>query len=157
MMSIQSGARLREVPARDRGMGVVPLAACELMASARRSLTEATLAGTPHERYASAHLSALRAAAAVLAARSCPQGKRRARVRSVWAVLPETAAEFSEWAAFFAAGARKRASAEAGIPCVTHREADDLVRDADAFIARVSAFLGLPHQSMLIAGLRHTG
>lgn len=156
-MSVQTSARLRELPVRDRGPHAVPAAASELMASARRSLTEATLAATPHERYAAAHLSALRAAAAVLAARACPQGKRRSRVRSVWVVLPETAAEFAEWAAFFAAGARKRASADAGIPCVTHREADDLVRDVDAFIARVSAFLGLPHQSMLISGLRHTG
>jgi hypothetical protein len=139
------------------GTGAIPVAAGELIISARRSLTEATLASTPHERYAAAHLSALRAAAAVLAARAQPQGKRRARVRSVWVVLPEAATEFSEWAAFFAAGARKRASAEAGIPCVTHREADDLVRDADAFLARVSAFLGLPHQTMLITGLRHTG
>jgi hypothetical protein len=156
-MGIQSGARLREAPALARAVNTVPVAACELMASARRSLTEATLATTAHERYAAAHLSALRAAAAILAARSCPQGKRRTRVRSVWAVLPEVAAEFGEWSMFFAAGARKRASAEAGIPCVTHREADDLVRDVDSFIARVSAFLGLPHQSMLITGLRHTG
>lgn len=139
------------------GVGTIPVAASELIMSARRSLTEATLASTPHERYAAAHLSALRAAAAVLAARAQPQGKRRTRVRSVWAVLPEAATEFGEWAAFFAAGARKRASAEAGIPCVTPREADDLIRDADAFLARVSAFIGLPHQTMLITGLRHTG
>jgi len=156
-MGIQPGTRLREVHGLANGASVVPPAACELMASARRSLTEAVLATTAHERYAAAHLSALRAAAAVLAARTCPQARRRTRVRSVWAVLPEVAAEFGEWAMFFASGARKRASAEAGIPCVTHREADDLVRDADSFIARVSAFLGLPHQSMLIAGLRHTG
>ena len=156
-MGIQSGARLRQAPALAHAASAVPVAACELMTSARRSLTEATLATTAHERYAAAHLSALRAAAAILAARACSQGRRRTRVRSVWAVLPEVAAEFGEWSMFFAAGARKRASAEACIPCVTHREADDLVREADSFIARVSAFLGLPHQSMLIAGLRHTG
>jgi hypothetical protein len=132
-------------------------AARDLVASARRSLTEAVIASTPCERYAAAHLAALRAAAAVLAARSKPSAKRRRRVRSVWLVLPEIAAEFTEWAAFFAVGARKRAAAEAGVPCVTDREADDLVRDADAFLARVTGSLGLPHQSMLIAGLRHTG
>ena len=135
----------------------LPAAAHDLVASARRSLTEAVIASTPCERYAAAHLAALRAAAAVLAARSRPSGKRRRQVRSVWVVLPEVAAEFAEWASFFAAGARKRAAAEAGVPCVSHREADDLVRDADAFLARVAGVLGIPHQSMLISGLRHTG
>ena len=135
---------------------VIPSAAHDLVAAARRSLTEALVATSPAERYACAHLSALRAAAAVLAARGRPS-KRRARVRSVWAVLPEVAAEFAEWSSFFAAGARKRAAAEAGIPCVSEREADDLVRDADAFLARVTASLGLPHQSMLLAGLRLRG
>ena len=70
-------------------------------------------------------------------------------MRSVWAVLPEVAAEFAEWAGFFAAGARKRAAAEVGIDCVSVREADDLVRDADAFLARVTGSRGLPHQSLL--------
>jgi hypothetical protein len=135
----------------------LPAAARDLVDSARRSLTEAVIASTPCERYAAAHLAALRAAAAVLAARSQPTGKRRRQVRSVWVVLPEVAIEFTEWAIFFAASARKRSAAEAGVPCVTAREADDLVRDADAFLARVTGTLGLPHQTMLIAGLRHTG
>ncbi|CAB4973475.1 MAG: hypothetical protein F2892_00115 [Actinobacteria bacterium] len=135
----------------------LPAAVRDLVASARRSLTEAVIASTPCERYAAAHLAALRAAAAVLAARSRPSGKRRRQVRSVWVVLPEVAFEFTEWAAFFATSARKRSAAEAGVPCVTPREADDLVRDADAFLARVTGTLGLPHQTMLIAGLRHTG
>ena len=135
----------------------LPASARDLVASARRSLTEAVIASTPCERYAAAHLAALRAAAAVLATRSQPNGKRRRQVRSVWVVLPEVAIEFTEWAAFFAASARKRSAAEAGVPCVTAREADDLVRDADAFLARVTGTLGLPHQTMLIAGLRHTG
>ena len=128
----------------------VPSAACDLIAGAQRSLAEAIIAPSAAERYACAHLSALRAAAAVLAARGRPNA-RRSRVRSVWAVLPEVAAEFAEWASFFAAGARKRAAAEVGIACVTAREADDLVRDADAFLARVAGSLGLPHQSMLLA------
>ena len=44
----------------------LPAAARDLVASARRSLTEAVIASTPCERYAAAHLAALRAAAAVL-------------------------------------------------------------------------------------------
>jgi hypothetical protein len=48
---------------------------------------------------------------------------------------------------FFAAGAAKRAAAEAGSTrAVTEREADDLVRDADRFLAVVEQALGLtPH------------
>ena len=46
---------------------VVPLEAGDLVAAARRSLTEASIATTAGERYAAAHLAALRAAAAVLA------------------------------------------------------------------------------------------
>ena len=128
----------------------VPSAACDLIAGAQRSLAEAIIAPSAAERYACAHLSALRAAAAGREHRGRPNA-RRSRVRSVWAVLPEVAAEFAEWASFFAAGARKRAAAEVGIACVTVREADDLVRDADAFLARVAGSLGLPHQSMLLA------
>ena len=131
-------------------------ASIDLIAAARRSMAEALAASSPCERYAAAHLAALRAAAAVLAARGRPSARRR-RVRSVWEVLPEVAPELGEWAAFFAAGARKRAVAEAGVVCVSSREADDLVRDADAFLARVTAAVGLSHQTMLLAGLRHTG
>jgi hypothetical protein len=133
----------------------VPGAALDLVMSARRSLTEAMLAQAPSARYAAAHLAALRAAAAVLATRSRPSGRRR-QVRSVWVVLPEVAAEFTEWSMFFAAGARKRAAAEAGIACVSEREADDLLRDADTFLARIVGSLGLPHQPMLLAEILST-
>jgi hypothetical protein len=68
----------------------------------------------------------------------------------VWNVLTAVAPELAEWAAFFAAGAGKRAAAEAGIPgAVTARESDDLLRDADAFLGLVCAVLGLPHQQPL--------
>lgn len=120
--------------------------ALELLHCAQGSLQEAMAAHTPHERYAAAHLGALRAAAAVLAARAqvalSPNGSpRRQRIRSAWEVLTEVAPEFGEWAIFFAAGAQKRASAQAGIPCVTSREADDLVRDSQRFIFEVAASL----------------
>lgn len=127
----------------------------DLLASARRSLTQASIAGTPGERYAAAHLAALRSAAAVLATRG--QGSRRSRVRSVWVVLPQVAPEFAEWADFFAAGAGKRAAAEAGLACVSAREADDLVRESDAFVARVADYLGVPHQQSLVDALLHAG
>ncbi|MCH9831379.1 MAG: hypothetical protein K0U31_07250 [Actinomycetia bacterium] len=116
--------------------------ALELLNCAEESVREALAAHTPHERYAQAHLGALRAAAAILAARAqVPPGPRRHRIRSAWDVLIEVAPEFGEWAVFFAAGAQKRASAQAGIPCVTAREADDLVRDTQRFIFEVATSL----------------
>lgn len=131
--------------------------ALELVDASRRSLIEATVATTPTERYAAAHLSALRAAAAVLALRGRPQQRRSRQVQSVWALLPRVAPELAEWSAFFAAGARKRAAAEVGIPCVAHREADDLVRDADRFLSQVCECLGTAHQPTLATCLRHLG
>lgn len=134
----------------------IPRSADDLLMSARRSLTEASIAPTAGERYAAAHLAALRAAAAVLAARSRPSS-RRSRVLSVWVVLPQVAPQLGEWAAFFAAGARKRAAAEAGLDIVSHREADDLVRDADTFLVRVCEALDVPHQSSMGSALLHVG
>ena len=76
---------------------------------------------------------------------------------SVWVLLPQVAPGLGEWAEFFAAGARKRAAAEAGIDVVSHREADDLVREADAFLARVCELLGAPHQTAMGSALLHVG
>jgi len=127
----------------------VPAASHELLEIARRGLVEASTTRTPAERYATAHLAALRAAAAVLACRVRPGSSRRGP-RSVWVVLPEVAPELGEWAAFFAAGAGKRAAAEAGLPAaVSMRDSDDLLRDATSFLALVEATLGLPHQPCL--------
>jgi hypothetical protein len=134
----------------------IPRSADDLLMSARRSLTEASIAPTAGERYVAAHLAALRAAAAVLAARSRPSS-RRSRVLSVWVVLPQIAPQLGEWSAFFAAGARKRAAAEAGLDIVSHREADDLVRDADTFLVRVCEVLDVPHQSSMGSALLHVG
>lgn len=131
-------------------------AATDLMASAQRSLTQASLVPSAAERYAAAHLAALRAAAAVLAARSQPSS-RRSRVRSVWALLPQVAPELAEWAVFFAAGAAKRVAAAAGMACVTSREADDLVREAEAFVDRVADSLGIPRQRWRADALLHIG
>ena len=86
-------------------------------------------------RYACAHVAALRAAAALLAARARPAAGRRRPQKNAWVLLAEVAPELAEWAGFFAAGAAKRAAAEAGSTrAVTEREADDLVRDADRFL-----------------------
>jgi hypothetical protein len=133
----------------------------DLLAHARHGLAEAAAAASPAERYAAAHLSALRAAAAVIAARATPAPGlaagtgRRARPVSAWVLLASLTPELGEWAAFFAAGAPKRASAEAGLPgCVTAREADDLLRDAETFLAVVETKLGgAAHPSLLDRGV----
>lgn len=125
----------------------------ELLRLARRGLLEAANTEADGLRYATAHLAALRAAAAVLAALARPAPRRRGRPTSVWALLTIVAPELSEWAMFFATGAVKRAAAEAGIPhTVTTREADDLVREAGRFVVVVENLLGICGQA-LPAGL----
>ncbi len=120
----------------------------QLLAIARNGLTEAAQTRAEGQRYATAHMAALRAAAAVLAARARPAApSRRSRVTSVWSLLVLVAPEFSEWASYFALGASKRAAAEAGIPrVVSPREADDLLRAAEQFVALVESALGLSYQ-----------
>jgi len=140
-------ARATVAPPRGRLPGVL-----DLLGAARHGLAEAMVAPRPAERYAQAHVAALRTAAAVLAARARPVSPRGPR--SAWALLAQVAPELGEWAGFFAAGAGKRAAAEAGLNAVTAREADDLLRDAETFLALVETTLGVPHQTSLPLGRR---
>lgn len=135
----------------------VPGTALNLLRTARQGLAEAESEGDPATRYISAHLAALRAAAAIVAARGEPgTGTRRRRPRSVWELLPQVAPALAEWAAFFAASAAKRAAAEAGLPrAASAREADDLLRDASTFVAVAERALGLGSEPMLPLSLRH--
>ncbi|MFJ4865130.1 MULTISPECIES: SAV_6107 family HEPN domain-containing protein [unclassified Streptomyces] len=122
-----------------------PPAALDLLAKAHSGLAEAARLTRPNERYATAHLAALRTAAAVLAARGRPEPvnpRRRPRIRSAWEVLPEIAPELTEWSALFASGAARRARAEAGIAdAASGRDADDLVRAASMFLRLVERML----------------
>lgn len=119
-------------------------APAQLLAVARHRLAEAARTRPDGLRYAAAHLAALRAATAVVAGRARPTSTRRGRVTSVWGLLATVAPELDEWATYFAAGATKRAAAEAGIPrIVTAREADDLLRTAEQFVTVVETSLGL--------------
>lgn len=125
---------------RPAGPPGVPGAARDLLSSAARGLVAAESAALPREQYALARLAA-RSAAAVLAC--CSRPSRSRRPCSAWELLEGVAPEFSEWAAFFAAGARKRAAAEAGLDVVSAREAADLVRDSATFFGLVCERLGL--------------
>lgn len=139
-------------PAARQPLSARPAAVEDLLALARRGLAEAAGVDTPAERYAAAHLAALRSGAAVLAARARPERNptRRRGPRSVWDLVPAVLPQLAEWAAFFAAGAGKRAAAEARLPgAVTRRDADDLVRDAEAFLALITELLGRAYQPLL--------
>ncbi len=136
----------------------LPAAATQLLDQATGALAEARRTPDACRRYATAHLGALRAAAAVLAARTRPEGRRRPR--SAWVLLEQVAPELGEWATFFAAGAAKRAAAEAGLSrAVTEREADDLVRDVGSFLTVVEGVLAstpeLPPRPRVVGGTAH--
>lgn len=119
----------------------VPPAVYELLDRAEAGLQHAGMAADIGERYVGAHLAGLRAAAAVLAARTAPSSP--SRPRSVWEVLPTVAPELTEWATFFAVSARRRAAVERGDRTVPAREADDLLRQAEVFLHLVHDLLGV--------------
>jgi len=130
-----------------------------LLQSARRGLAEAAGERAPAARYVSAHLAALRAAAAVVSARAEPgRAPRRRGPHSVWELLPRVEPALAEWAAFFAAGAGKRAAAEAGLQrAVSGLEADDLLRDAETFLSLAEQALGVSHAGQAPLPLRTAG
>ncbi|GLZ53350.1 SAV_6107 family HEPN domain-containing protein [Actinomycetospora sp. NBRC 106378] len=108
-----------------------------LLGAAREGLREAQGAATPAERFRLAHLAALRSAAAVLAVRAT--ARRSSRPTDAWTLLTSVAPEYGEWAAFFAAHSSTRSAVEAGATrLVGQRDADDMVRQADLFLALVT-------------------
>ncbi|MFR9729209.1 SAV_6107 family HEPN domain-containing protein [Saccharopolyspora sp. MS10] len=112
-----------------------PAGARSLLAQANACLDDARDASRATERYVFAHLAALRAATAVVLARSWRRRARRSG--SVWLQLTEVAPELREWAAHFTAGSLRRAAAEAGSPGITPGEAELCLRHATEFVAVV--------------------
>jgi hypothetical protein len=131
----------------------LPAATHSYLERAAASLHEAMTTSEVPLRYACAHVAALRATAALIAARARPTGtSRRGRQKNAWVLLAEIAPELSEWAAFFSAGAAKRAAAEAGSHrAVTEREADDLVRLVEESLGMTRH---VPVQETLLAASR---
>jgi hypothetical protein len=114
-----------------------------LLRQAADGLAEAHREPDPLQRYPLAYLAALRAAAAVLAVRTMPR-PRRGSTRNAWQLLSVVAPELAEWAAYFASCSDTRAAAEAGIArLVGQRDADDLLRQAEQFVALVGQVLPL--------------
>ena len=104
---------------------------------ARATILEAQTCDRATERYLAAHLAALRVAAVLLSCRARP-GRVGARPRDAWQVLAEVAPEFAEWASYFAATSVKGVAVRSGgVAAVNARDADDLVRDAEAFLLLV--------------------
>jgi hypothetical protein len=122
-----------------RGGGSLPSGSpTALLRQAECGLRAAEAEEEPAERFTQAYLSALRAAAAMLAHRGRPH-RGRARPTSVWTLLSAVAPELREWAAFFAACSSTRAAVQAGrIRLVSARSADDLVRQAGQFIGLIA-------------------
>lgn len=124
--------------------------ALAMLESARHGVADAA-GEAGGARYVAAHLAALRAAAAIVAARAAPgAAPRRKSPPSVWELLTKVDPALSEWAAYFAASARKRAAAEAGLPsAVSPGEADGLLRDVETFVSLAEEALGVASQTLL--------
>jgi hypothetical protein len=134
----------------DRSGPRVSQAVLAHLADARTCLAEAPVGPTPADRYVAAHLAALRAAAAILAARPRPMDGRRRRLRSAWELLPDAEPRLAEWAAYFAVSATKRAAAEAGmVRVVNAADAEELIAEADKFVGAVESILGVAGQATL--------
>lgn len=112
--------------------------AAGLVRQARAGVVEAQAERDAAQRFAAAYLAALRAAAAMLALRGRPH-RGRSRPTSAWVLLARLAPELAEWAAFFASCSGTRAAIVAGVTRnVSHRAADDLVRQTAQFIDLVA-------------------
>ncbi|GDY30355.1 SAV_6107 family HEPN domain-containing protein [Gandjariella thermophila] len=122
-----------------------PATAVSLLHDARHGLAQAEREPDAGQRFAQAHLAALRGAAAILALRGRPH-RGRSRPTSAWTLLATMAPELREWAVFFASGSATRAAVQAGIPAaVTTRAADDLVRQTGQFLDLVERLVrGVP-------------
>lgn len=113
----------------------------DLLRTAVIALDDAYQAQSTTQRYVAAHVAALRAGAALLAVKAKPT--RSHRIRSVWQMVPRIAPELGEWCAYFDAIGKRRVFVEIGSEQVTQRQADDLVRDAEAFADQIARILNV--------------
>ncbi len=120
----------------------------DLLDRSREALTSGYAASVASTRYLAASLAALRAGAALVAARSATSpGAGLASgggPHDVWALTARVAPELTEWAQRFAAVTGQRVGVETGLVRVTAREADDLLRDAETFVDLAASRLGVP-------------
>ncbi len=108
----------------------LPQTAVDLLRRADGELLAAQFSAAPDETFTHAHLAALRAAAAVLAVRGRPTGRRAPR--TVWDMLAAVAPEAADWSTYFAAGAPVRRAIDAG-------RFDAVDADAELLAAQLSS------------------
>lgn len=133
-----------------RSKYTVAPSALALLESARQRLTGSKSEMSVADRYVGAHLAASRAAAAVVAARGGGVASGDSGSRSVWELLLQVEPRLSEWAAFFAASAGRRAAAEAGLPhAVSLQQANYLLREAEAFVSIAECALAVHGKQLL--------
>ena len=135
----------------DRPRCRVAPSALALLESARQGLAAAESEPRPAAGTSAAHLAALRAAAAIVAARAEPgAAPRRRRPQSVWELLPQGRAD-AERVGRVLRRWRRQAGRSRGRPAarVSAPEADELLRDAATFVSLAESALGVPAQSLL--------
>ena len=119
--------------------------AAELVGSAWQCMRYAERVADPNLRFSLSHRSALRMAAAVLAAHLPAIDPREpvsaAGTPSVWVLVCRIAPALAEWAGYYSRQAGLKQAAEAGSPVITSRMADDAVREACQFIHDAVAVL----------------
>ena len=124
------------------GTGAVPVPARvrQLLVRADAELVAAQFSAEPWEQFSHAHLAAVRAAAAVVAAEGAPSG--RSAPRTVWGQLGAVAPTLSRWGALFADAAPLRAAVEAGrFDLVSAARAEEGLVEAEDFVDVVRSFL----------------
>lgn len=121
-----------------------------LIERAHEALLTGYAAESASVRHRAAQLAAMRGAAAVVAARD-QWARREHRGRrspsgpvSLWDLLTRLTPELSEWARHFSLVTSRLALVESGRVQVSVREADDLLRDAEAFLVRAELVIGVP-------------
>ena len=119
--------------------------------SARTELDGAELASHPNQRYAAAYRATLKVAAEVIGI--CRPQLDSTRPRNVWDLVSQLAPELAEWARHFALVTRRLPLVDTGRVRVSVREADDLLRDAEAFLARAELVVGMPARLDPVPGL----
>lgn len=120
----------------------VPSAARMLLDRSRASLLEALAAGTIADRHSFAYLAARHARNVVIDVRG------NGGSAFAWHEMRRVAPELAPWASRFDGIWNGRLRHGRGWSC-TQREADDLLRDAEAFHHVVEESLGLPWRGVL--------
>jgi len=105
----------------------------ELLSRADAELLAAQFSSEAWEQFSHAHLAAVRAGAAVVAATGRPSGRRGPR--SVWEMLDAVAPELARWSVYFAGAASLRSAVDAGrFDAISPARAEQAVCAAEDFV-----------------------